>query len=76
MIQGLARCYTNEDAARATCPLDKDVLEKKFKEIMLFRKHFVSIFIRNSVFSTRFALNLRSEHKLLGVTKKTTKIED
>ncbi|CAG2101069.1 unnamed protein product, partial [Medioppia subpectinata] len=34
--EGLARCYTNEDAARATCPTDKDVLEKKFNEIMLF----------------------------------------
>ena len=41
--EGLERCYTNEEAARATCPLDKDVLErktndKKFKEIILYRK--------------------------------------
>ncbi|KAF7491320.1 hypothetical protein SSS_06808 [Sarcoptes scabiei] len=37
---GLERCYTNEEAARATCPLDKDIQQrKKFKEIILFRKH-------------------------------------
>lgn len=35
---GLERCYTNEEAARATCPLDKDVADKKFNEIILFRK--------------------------------------
>ncbi|KAH9389014.1 hypothetical protein TYRP_008366 [Tyrophagus putrescentiae] len=41
--EGIERCYTNEEAARATCPLDKDVFErrndKKFKEIILYRKH-------------------------------------
>ncbi|XP_075680244.1 LOW QUALITY PROTEIN: uncharacterized protein LOC113788835 [Dermatophagoides pteronyssinus] len=39
---GLERCYTNEEAARATCPLDKDIgqqQKRKFKEIILFRKH-------------------------------------
>lgn len=40
--EGIERCYTNEEAARATCPLDKDVMErrndKKFKEIILYRK--------------------------------------
>lgn len=38
---GLERCYTNEEAARATCPLDKDIgqqQKRKFKEIILFRK--------------------------------------
>lgn len=40
--EGIERCYTNEEAARATCPLDKDVHDrkndKKFKEIILYRK--------------------------------------
>lgn len=38
---GLERCYTNEEAARATCPLDKDIgqQKRKFKEIILFRKY-------------------------------------
>lgn len=35
---GLERCYTNEEAARATCPSDKDIAKKKFKEMILFRK--------------------------------------
>ncbi|KAF8782355.1 hypothetical protein HNY73_012651 [Argiope bruennichi] len=37
--EGLARCYTNEEAARATCPDERAVLERRFKEILLFRKH-------------------------------------
>lgn len=37
--EGLARCYTNEDAARATCPDDRAVTERRFKEIILYRKH-------------------------------------
>ncbi|RWS26210.1 hypothetical protein B4U80_05905 [Leptotrombidium deliense] len=37
--EGLARCYTNEEAAKNTCPSEKDVKDRKFKEIMLFRKH-------------------------------------
>lgn len=37
--EGLARCYTNEDAARATCPDERAVLERRFTEILLFRKH-------------------------------------
>lgn len=36
---GLGKCYTNEAAARSKCPTDRDVREKSFKEIMLFRKH-------------------------------------
>jgi len=37
--EGLGKCYTNEAAARSKCPTDRDVREKSFKEIMLFRKH-------------------------------------
>jgi len=38
--EGLARCYTNEEAARARCPTDLDVRKRaNFKEILLFRKH-------------------------------------
>ncbi|KAI2811489.1 hypothetical protein BLOT_002666 [Blomia tropicalis] len=41
--EGIERCYTNEEAARATCPSDKDVQDrkndKKFHEIILYRKH-------------------------------------
>ncbi|XP_035228233.1 uncharacterized protein LOC118200379, partial [Stegodyphus dumicola] len=37
--EGLARCYTNEEAARATCPDERAVVERRFKEILLFRKH-------------------------------------
>ncbi|XP_076339897.1 uncharacterized protein LOC143240770 isoform X2 [Tachypleus tridentatus] len=36
--EGLGRCYTNEEAARATCPDDKAVFERKFKEIILYKK--------------------------------------
>ncbi|XP_022254009.1 uncharacterized protein LOC106469744 [Limulus polyphemus] len=36
--EGLGRCYTNEEAARATCPDDRDVFERRFKEIILYRK--------------------------------------
>lgn len=36
--EDLSKCYTNEDAARATCPSEKDIRERKFKEFMLFRK--------------------------------------
>ncbi|XP_023230618.1 uncharacterized protein LOC111630705 [Centruroides sculpturatus] len=36
--EGLAKCYTKEEAARATCPNDRDVIERRFKEILLFRK--------------------------------------
>ncbi|XP_022258721.1 uncharacterized protein LOC106474711, partial [Limulus polyphemus] len=36
--EGLGRCYTNEEAARATCPDDKAVFERRFKEIILYRK--------------------------------------
>ena len=35
----MERCYTTEEAARATCPLDKDIAKKKFKEIILFREY-------------------------------------
>lgn len=42
--EGIERCYTNEEAARATCPTDKDVADsrtasKKFNEIVFYRKH-------------------------------------
>lgn len=37
--EGLARCYTNEEAARATCPDDRAVSERRFTEIILYRKH-------------------------------------
>lgn len=34
--EGLGRCYTNEEAAKATCPSEGDF--KGFQEIMLYRK--------------------------------------
>jgi len=41
-IEGLEKCYTNEEAARATCPQDKDVQErrhdKNINELILYRK--------------------------------------
>ncbi|KAG8188278.1 hypothetical protein JTE90_012111 [Oedothorax gibbosus] len=36
--EGLSKCYTKEEAVRATCPDDRAVHERKFKEIMLYRK--------------------------------------
>lgn len=36
--EGLAKCYTKEEAVKATCPDDRAVHERKFKEIMLYRK--------------------------------------
>lgn len=35
---GLGKCYTKEEAVKATCPDDRAVHERKFKEIMLYRK--------------------------------------
>lgn len=39
--EGLELCYITEEAARAKCPSDKDVAERKYTEITLFRKSFV-----------------------------------
>lgn len=36
--EGLARCYTNVEAARATCPDERAVSERRFTEIILYRK--------------------------------------
>ncbi|XP_015903977.1 uncharacterized protein [Parasteatoda tepidariorum] len=36
--EGLGKCYTKEEAVKATCPDDRAVYERKFKEIMLYRK--------------------------------------
>ncbi|KAF8789749.1 hypothetical protein HNY73_007666 [Argiope bruennichi] len=36
--EGLGKCYTKEEAVKATCPDDRAVHERKFKEIMLYRK--------------------------------------
>lgn len=33
---GLARCYTNVEAARATCPDERAVSERRFTEIILY----------------------------------------
>jgi hypothetical protein len=45
--EGLSKCYTNEEAARAKCPTESDVNRRNrdsdrlgsMKEIMLYRKH-------------------------------------
>jgi len=37
--EGLQKCYITEEAARATCPSEKDIREKRYKEYTLFRKH-------------------------------------
>ncbi|XP_025017625.1 uncharacterized protein LOC107371326 [Tetranychus urticae] len=38
--EGLARCYTNVEAAKATCPTDKTLKENRSTlELILFRKH-------------------------------------
>ncbi|KFM60337.1 hypothetical protein X975_02466, partial [Stegodyphus mimosarum] len=36
--EGLGKCYTKEEGVKATCPDDRAINERKFKEIMLYRK--------------------------------------
>ena len=38
LVLGLQKCYITEEAARATCPSEKDIREKRYKEYTLFRK--------------------------------------